>query len=97
MLFNSFGFLVFFPLVCVAYFFVTHKVRKNIISQILLLAFSLFFYACWKPAYLVLILFSVVVTYASGILMQKDSASDAEYAAGGGGILKPINHYYTKN
>lgn len=76
MLFNSFEFFLFFPIVCVAYFFVTHRIKSNVASQILLLAASLFFYACWKPAYLALILLSVVITYASGILMEKISVRD---------------------
>jgi D-alanyl-lipoteichoic acid acyltransferase DltB (MBOAT superfamily) len=36
----------------------------------MLLAASLFFYACWNPAYILLILFSVLVTWLSGILME---------------------------
>lgn len=71
MLFNSVEFCLFFPIICIAYFFCTHKIKKNIVSQILLLAASLFFYACWNPAYLALILISVVITYFSGILMEK--------------------------
>lgn len=71
MLFNSFEFCLFFPIVCILYFICTHKINKNIVSQILLLTFSLFFYACWEPKYLTLILISVVITYFSGIFMEK--------------------------
>jgi D-alanyl-lipoteichoic acid acyltransferase DltB (MBOAT superfamily) len=73
--FNSWQFLVFFPVITVLYFAVTARVRKNadrtlVRSQTLLLAVSLFFYMCWNPVYLCLILFSVAVTWTSGILMS---------------------------
>ncbi|GHU71246.1 alginate O-acetyltransferase [Spirochaetia bacterium] len=73
--FNSWQFLVFFPAITVLYFAVTARVRKNadrtlVRSQLLLLAASLFFYMCWNPVYICLILFSVAVTWASGILMD---------------------------
>ncbi|GHV91063.1 alginate O-acetyltransferase [Spirochaetia bacterium] len=68
--FNSWQFLVFFPVIVVLYFIVTARVRKNALSQLLLLVASLFFYMCWNPVYLCLILFSVAVTWTSGILMD---------------------------
>lgn len=71
MLFNSVQFLFFFPVVFLSYFFCTHIIKKNTITQAVLLAFSLFFYGCWKPEYLILIIISVVITYYSGILMEK--------------------------
>lgn len=73
MLFNSVQFFIFFPIVAVLYFVCTYKIRNNLSSRILLLVASLFFYACWNPAYLLLILISVVVTWASGLLMEKAS------------------------
>lgn len=71
MLFNSIEFLVFFLIVSSLYFANTYFLRKNFISQLLLLASSLYFYACWNAKYLCLILLSVFVTYSSGILMEK--------------------------
>ena len=78
MTFNSFIFLLFFPLVVVLYFILTmrlgrhnnNKKAANILSQFLLLAASLIFYAYWNPSYLVLMLTSVLVTWTSGLLMQ---------------------------
>lgn len=70
MLFNSIEFLIFFPLVALLYFLAVKVVKKNWLTQVLLLASSLYFYASWKPAYLALILISVVITWASGLLMQ---------------------------
>jgi len=74
--FNSLAFLLFFPLVVVGYFFLTmrialrHKALSNTLSQIFLLVASLIFYGYWNPAYLVLIMISVAVTWASGLLME---------------------------
>lgn len=77
MLFNSVQFFIFFPIVAVLYFVCTHKIRNNLYSRILLLAASLFFYACWNPAYLLLILTSVAVTWTSGLLMEKAAEAEA--------------------
>jgi D-alanyl-lipoteichoic acid acyltransferase DltB (MBOAT superfamily) len=70
--FNSWQYLVFFPLVFALYYAITWKNRRwsKRASQIMLLAASLFFYACWNPAYLALMLLSVVVTWLSGILIE---------------------------
>ncbi|MEZ5072414.1 MAG: hypothetical protein R2751_15980 [Bacteroidales bacterium] len=66
MLFNSLEFLIFFPLVVAAYFAMNPKYR-----WILLLVASYYFYMCWNYKYIVLIMFSTVVDYFSGILMYK--------------------------
>lgn len=71
MLFNSSEFLIFFPMVCVGYSFCSSIIKKNAITQLFLLVVSLYFYACWNPVYLSLILISVVITYAAGIYIEK--------------------------
>lgn len=58
MLFNSFDFLLFFPLVVLGYFLIPARFKR-----LWLLAASLYFYGCWNAAYLGLILFSTLVTY----------------------------------
>ena len=73
MLFNSLQFFIFFPIVCLIILFSTYVVKKNIINQIILLAASLYFYMCWKPAYLLLILVSIFITYMSGLYMENKS------------------------
>ena len=78
MLFNSVQFYIFFLVISVLYFVCTHKIKKNWASQLLLLAASLFFYACWNPAYILLILTSVIVTWLSGLLMGKVELSDSK-------------------
>lgn len=68
MLFNSFGFLVFLPVVFVLYWFVT---QKNLTAQnILLLVASYFFYACWDWRFLFLLLFSTLLDYFTGLKME---------------------------
>lgn len=66
MVFNSIDFLVFFPIVLLIYFVIPRKTR-----YIWLLVASYYFYMSWNPKYAVLIGFSTVVTYVSGILLGK--------------------------
>lgn len=67
MLFNSFEFLLFFPIVCIIYFLL----RDNRWRVPFLLVASYYFYMNWKPVYAVLILTSTVLTYACGLLVEK--------------------------
>jgi len=64
MLFNSLSFLVFFPVVVLLYFLVPDKVKNY-----WLLAASLYFYACWNPKYLFLLLLSITVTYLGSLMI----------------------------
>jgi D-alanyl-lipoteichoic acid acyltransferase DltB (MBOAT superfamily) len=66
MLFNSFQFILFFPIVVAAYFALNPKYR-----WILLLLASYYFYMCWNYKYIVLIMFSTVVDYSAGILLHR--------------------------
>lgn len=66
MLFNSFEFLVFFPLVIMVYFVLPVKWR-----WIWLLISSYYFYMCWNPVYILLLLFSTGVSYVGGRLLGK--------------------------
>ena len=69
--FNSVHFQKFFPAVCVCDAFLAAKTKGSRPSQCLLLAASLYFYASWKPAYLLLILTSVVITWLAGLGMER--------------------------
>ena len=62
MLFNSFQFVVFLPLVLILYFSFPPKYRWA-----LLLAASYYFYACWKLEYVFLLALVTVVDYIAGI------------------------------
>ena len=66
MLFNSYQFMIFFPTVLLIFFVIPKKLR-----QIWLLIVSLFFYACWNPKYLFLLLTSIVVTFTCALFMDK--------------------------
>ena len=66
MLFNSYNFLIFFPIVTLIYFIIPQKTR-----YIWLLVSSYYYYMCWNAKYVLLIVFSTVVTYASGIVMER--------------------------
>ena len=66
MVFNSFSFLVFFPIVLLIYFIVPRKTR-----YIWLLVTSYYFYMSWNPKYAVLIALSTCITYFSGIFIEK--------------------------
>ncbi len=66
MAFNSLHFLIFFPIVVLAYFGLPHRWRWA-----LLLAASYYFYMSWKAEYAVLILFSTAVPWAAAIAMDR--------------------------
>ena len=66
MLFNSIDFMIFFPVVTLVYFLIPNKIK-----YLWLLAASYYFYMCWNAKYALLILFSTVITYLSGIVMEK--------------------------
>lgn len=66
MLFNSIDFLIFFPIVLLVYFVIPKKIR-----YIWLLVASYYFYMCWNPVYIVLILVSTVLTYLCGVLVGR--------------------------
>lgn len=61
MLFNTLNFLIFFPIVLLIYFVLPARIR-----YIWLLVASYYFYMCWNPVYVVLIVLSTVITYVCG-------------------------------
>lgn len=66
MLFNSMGFLIFFPIVVLLYFIIPRKIRN-----MWLLIASYYFYMCWNAKYALLLLTSTAITYLSGILLER--------------------------
>jgi alginate O-acetyltransferase complex protein AlgI len=69
MLFNSFSFLLFLPLVFVVYWYVNNKSLK--LQNFLLLVASYYFYACWDWRFLFLLMFSTALDYFTGIKMYE--------------------------
>lgn len=66
MLFNSYNFLLFFPIVTLVYFVIPKKTR-----YIWLLIASYYFYMSWDIKYGFLLFFSTIVTYIAGLLISK--------------------------
>lgn len=65
MLFNSFNFAIFLPIVFVLYWFATK--REVRLQNIILLIASYFFYACWDWRFLFLLVASTSLDYYTGI------------------------------
>jgi alginate O-acetyltransferase complex protein AlgI len=65
-LFNSLHFLVFFPLVTTLFFLVPHRLRWA-----LLLAASCYFYMVFRPVYILILAFTILVDYTAGLLIER--------------------------
>ena len=68
MLFNSFEFLIFLPLVFLGYWFVFKSLK---IQNLFVVAVSYLFYGWWDWRFLLLIAFTTVCSFASGILLER--------------------------
>lgn len=66
MLFNSFSFLIFFPVVTLAFFVLPHRWR-----WILLLAASVYFYMAFVPYYILILAFTIIIDYFVGLQIEK--------------------------
>src|SRR3954465_5863359 len=67
MLFNSTAFLIFFPVVTLLFFLMPHRFR-----WFLLLAASCFFYMFFKPEYILILAFTIVIDYYAGIWLENE-------------------------
>ncbi len=68
MLFNSLAFAIFLPIVFGLYWALPHRLRWAV-----LLLSSCYFYMSWNAKYIILILFTTIVSYISAILMERFS------------------------
>ena len=66
MLFNSIDFIIFLPIVVLGYYILPKKLKN-----LWLLVASYYFYMCWNALYAVLIISSTIITYVSGIGIEK--------------------------
>jgi alginate O-acetyltransferase complex protein AlgI len=73
MLFNSIQYLFFLPLIFAIYWLVNNKSLK--LQNILLLAASYYFYACWDWRFLFLLMFSTALDYYTGIKMHESKTN----------------------
>lgn len=62
MLFNSFAFAIFLPIVFALYWCLAHKYR-----WVLMLVASYYFYMSWNAKYVVLILFTTGISWGGGL------------------------------
>lgn len=65
MLFNSLSFAIFLPIVFLTYWSLSQKYR-----WVILLISSYYFYMSWNAKYVVLILFTTVISFVAGRLME---------------------------
>ena len=65
MLFNSWQYGIFLPVVFGIYWLLPHRLR-----WILLFVASYYFYMSWNAKYVVLILFTTIVSYIAAILIE---------------------------
>ena len=65
MLFNSFTFLIFFPVVVAVYFALPHRFRWA-----WLLAASCYFYMAFIPIYILILFFTIAIDYVAGIVIE---------------------------
>jgi len=67
MRFNSIEFLVFFPIVSIAFFIIPQKYR-----WLLLLGASYLFYMSWRPKYILILLAVTGISYVTGLWLGRD-------------------------
>ena len=77
MLFNSLQFAIFFPVAAFIYFVIPKKMRC-----LWLLLASYVFYMSASPKYVVFLLFSTLVTYAGGLLVERAEAKKKKFYMG---------------
>ena len=66
MLFNSYTFLLFFPITVLGYFLLPKKCKN-----LWLLVASYIFYMGWNAKYAILLLFSTSVTYLASLAIER--------------------------
>ena len=76
MLFNSWQYAVFFPIVLISYYLLP-KGKK----WIMLLAASYFFYMCWNPALILLMMLSTVIHYFAALKIERQRLAGVKKSA----------------
>lgn len=66
MLFNSYSYAIFLPIVFILYWIIPQKYK-----WILVLAASYYFYMCWNPKYIVLIFGTTVISYMAALFIGR--------------------------
>jgi alginate O-acetyltransferase complex protein AlgI len=74
MLFNSLEFLLFFPIVTILYFVFPYRFRWA-----LLLAASCYFYMVFKPIYILILGFTIIIDYYAGIYIEQSEGQKRKF------------------
>ncbi len=74
MLFNSAHFILFFIIITLAYFSLGYSNRWK-----LLLIASCYFYMVFKPIYIFILFFTILIDYYAGILIEKSNKKDKKF------------------
>ena len=75
MLFNSFAFAIFLPIVFILYWCLPYKYRWAF-----MLVASYYFYMSWNAKYVVLILFTTCISYGAAILLERQDSKKKKKA-----------------
>ncbi len=78
MLFNSFEFLLFLPIVFLLYWFVFRNLRWQ---NLFIVIASYFFYGLWDYKFLILIAFTTLCSFITGIMIEKYLCQDKYHEA----------------
>jgi D-alanyl-lipoteichoic acid acyltransferase DltB (MBOAT superfamily) len=76
MLFNSFSYAIFLPIVFILYWFVTNKNLKW--QNNMLVVASYFFYCCWDWRFGFLLAFSTLLDFYSGLAIERSNTRTAK-------------------
>ncbi|GAA4321296.1 MBOAT family O-acyltransferase [Flaviaesturariibacter amylovorans] len=93
MLFNSFEFLLFFPIVTLIFFLLPHKWR-----WLHLLIASCIFYMAFIPVYILILIFTIIIDYYAGIFIEEAEGKRRKWWLGASlvanvGILVVFKYY----
>ena len=72
MLFNSIDFFVFFAIIFICYWSLCENIK---LQNLLILIASIIFYGWWDWRFLFLILFSSIVDFSIGLLLEKEKSN----------------------
>lgn len=80
MLFNSYIFIFFFLPICVAGYFLLHRIKQESLAKAWLLGMSLWFYGYFNPSYILIICGSILGNYGFSRLLLKQKREGLERA-----------------
>lgn len=88
MIYNSFNFIVFFPLIFLLYYAIPARYQKG--RNVFLLLVSYLLYLNWKPVYALILLGVTLVTYHTARLIEKHEKKKQFLVLGGALSLLPL-------